>query len=55
MKNIGVLGRIRTHKHIRTRHSVRTSTGPARAHWWPRLKETEQLRMEINHLRKVSP
>jgi len=50
MKNIGILRCIRTHKLIRTRHSIRTSTGPARA-LWPRLKETEQLRMEDNRLK----
>jgi hypothetical protein len=44
MKNIRALGRIRTHQNIRTRHSIFTSIGPGHAHW-PRLKETEQLRM----------
>ncbi len=50
MKIIGALGRIRVHKHIRTRYSIRTSTGPGRA-LWPRLKETEQLQMEEKRLR----
>lgn len=54
MKNISVLGRIRTHKHIRTRHSIRTSTSPGRA-LWPRLKETEQLRLEENRLWQGRP
>jgi hypothetical protein len=50
MKYISIFRRIRTHKLIRTRHSIRTSTGPGRA-LWPRLKETEQLRMEENRLK----
>jgi len=45
MKHMHVLQQIRTHKNIRTRHSIRTSTGPGRAAW-PRLKETEQLYLE---------
>jgi len=45
MKPMHTLHQIRTHKDIRTRHSIRTSTGPGHAAW-PRLKETEQLQME---------
>ncbi len=45
MSGFGALWRIQTRKHIRTRHSIRTSTGPARAAW-PRLQETESLILE---------
>lgn len=50
MKSLSPLGRIRTLKNIRTRHSVRLSTGPGRG-LWPRLKETEQLQFEEKRLR----
>ena len=49
MKRSSPLRLIRTHKNIRTRHSIRTNTWPGRTHW-PRLKETEQLRIEEKHL-----
>jgi hypothetical protein len=42
MKRTHPLNRIHTHNDIRTRYSVRTSTGPGHAAWL-RLKETEQL------------
>ena len=45
MNGFGTLWRIRTHKHIRTRRSSPTSTGPGLA-LWPRLQETECLRLE---------
>jgi len=51
MRYLGAIGRICTHKHIRTICSIRTSTSSGRA-LWPRLKETEQLRIEENRLRK---
>ena len=49
MSGFGALERIRTRKHIRTRHSTRTSTGPGRASW-PRQRETQQLRLEGERL-----
>lgn len=49
MNGFGALWRIRTRKRIRTRGSVPTSTGPARAAW-PRLQETESLRLEQERL-----
>lgn len=42
--------KIRTHKNIRTRHSIPISTGPGRARW-PRLKEAEQLQAKEKHLK----
>jgi hypothetical protein len=48
MKRIHHLNSIRTHNNIRTRYSVRTSTGPGHAEW-PRLKETEQLQTQKHH------
>ena len=45
MNSFGALWRVRTRKHIRTKHSIRTSTGPAQAAW-PRLQETESLMLE---------
>jgi hypothetical protein len=45
MSGFGTLWRVQTRKHIRTRHSIRTSTGPARSAW-PRLQETESLMLE---------
>jgi hypothetical protein len=45
MSGFGALWRVRTRKHTRTRHSIRTSTRPARAAW-PRLQETESLILE---------
>lgn len=50
MSGFGALWRIRTHKHIRTRRSMPTSTGPARAAW-PRLRETETLKVEEQRLK----
>ncbi len=50
MNGFGTLWRVRTRKHIRTRHSIPTSTGPARA-VWPRLQETELLMMEEERLK----
>jgi hypothetical protein len=47
MRPIHSLGRIRTHKQIRTSLSIHTNTG-ARQSAWPRLKETEQLRAVHN-------
>jgi hypothetical protein len=49
MNSFGALWRVRTRKHIRTRHSIRTSTGPARAAW-PRLQETECMMQEEKRL-----
>ena len=49
MNGFGALWRIRTRKRIRTRRSVPTSTGPARAAW-PRLQETEFLTLEEQRL-----
>jgi hypothetical protein len=49
MRCLSTLGHIRTSRHIRTRHSARTNTGPGRARW-PRLKETERLAIEEQHL-----
>jgi hypothetical protein len=49
MKGFGALWRIRTHNHIRTRRSIRTSTGPGRAAW-PRLQETESLKLKKRRL-----
>jgi hypothetical protein len=46
MNNSTVLGRIRTHKHIRTMRSTRVNTGPGRHAGWPRLRETERLDRE---------
>jgi hypothetical protein len=46
MNSSTALGRIRTHKHIRTMHSVRVNTGPGRHAAWPRLRETERLARE---------
>ena len=49
MNGFGTLWCIRTRKHIRTRHSIPTSTRPARAAW-PRLQETESLMLEEERL-----
>jgi hypothetical protein len=49
MNGFGALWRIRTRNHICTRHSIPTSTEPGRAAW-PRLRETEFLMMEEEHL-----
>jgi hypothetical protein len=49
MNGFGTLWRIRTRKHIRTRHSIPSSTGPGRAAW-PRLQETELLMLEKERL-----
>jgi hypothetical protein len=49
MSGFGALWRVQTRKHIRTRHSIRTSTGSARAAW-PRLQETELLTLEEERL-----
>jgi hypothetical protein len=49
MNGFGALWRIRTRNHIRTRHSIPTSAGPARAAW-PRLQETEHLKLEKKRL-----
>lgn len=46
MNSSTVLGRIRTHKHIRTMRSTRVNTGPGRHAAWPRLRETERLARE---------
>jgi hypothetical protein len=40
---------ILTRRHIRTRCSLRTSTGPGRASW-PRLQETERLQLALERL-----
>ncbi len=45
MKPTRSIGGIRTLKHIRTRLSILTSTGPGHNRWL-RLKETEQLRSQ---------
>jgi hypothetical protein len=45
MSGFSVLRRIKTSKHIRTRRSILTNTGPSRA-LWPRLQETERLEWE---------
>ena len=45
MKSIRRMGSIRTHRNIRTRLSMPTSTG-AGHNRWPRLKESEQLRAD---------
>ncbi|MGA9351841.1 MAG: hypothetical protein WBW48_23980 [Anaerolineae bacterium] len=50
MNGFGALWRIRTHKHIRTKRSIPTNTGPARAAW-PRLQETESLTLEEERLK----
>jgi hypothetical protein len=50
MSGFGALWRIWTRKHIRTRRSIPTSTGPARAAW-PRLQETELLMLEEERLK----
>jgi hypothetical protein len=50
MKRLSALGRIRTHRNIRTRYSILASTGPGRARW-PRLKEAEQLQAEEKHVK----
>ncbi len=50
MKRLSALGRIRTHRNIRTRYSILTSTGPGRARW-PRLREVEQLYVEEKHVK----
>jgi hypothetical protein len=49
MNGFGALWRIPTRKHIRTKRSVPTSTGPARAAW-PRRQETEFLTLEEQRL-----
>jgi hypothetical protein len=49
MNSFGALWRVRTRKHIRTRHSIPSSTGPAQAAW-PRLQETELLTREEERL-----
>jgi hypothetical protein len=49
MNSFGALWRVRTRKHIRTRHSIPTSTEPGRAAW-PRLRETEHLMLEEERL-----
>ena len=49
MNGFGALRRIRTRKHIRTRRSIHTSTGPGGAAW-PRLQETEILIVEQERL-----
>ena len=50
MSDFGTLWRIRTREHIRTRRSIPTSTRPGRA-LWPRLQETEKLKMESERLK----
>ncbi len=50
MSGFGVLWRIQTRKHIRTRRSLFTSSSSARARW-PRLQETESLLWELKRLR----
>jgi hypothetical protein len=50
MNGFGTLWRTRTRKHIRTRCSIPSSTGPARAAW-PRLREAESLRLEEERLK----
>jgi hypothetical protein len=49
MSGFGASWRIQTRKHIRTRRSIPTSTGPARGAW-PRLQETEHLMLEGERL-----
>jgi len=49
MSGFGTLWRIRTRKHIRTRRSIPSSTGPGRA-TWPRQQETELLVLEEERL-----
>jgi len=49
MSGFGTLWRIRTRKHIRTRHSIPTNTGSGRS-LWPRLQETEHQRRETGRL-----
>jgi hypothetical protein len=49
MSGFGTLWRTRTRKHIRTRRSIPTSTGPRRA-FWPRLQETERQSREAERL-----
>jgi len=50
MKRLSTLGRIRTHRNIRTRYSIPINTGPRRARW-PRLREAEQLQAEEKHVK----
>lgn len=50
MNGFGALWRVRTRNHIRTRRSIPTGTGPARAAW-PRLQETEHLMLEEERLK----
>jgi hypothetical protein len=49
MGHLRVLGRIRTHAHVRSLGSIATHTGPGRDRW-PRLRETERLRRAIARL-----
>ncbi len=50
MSGFGDLWRVRTRKHIRTMRSIFSSTGPDRA-TWPRLQETEAIRLEEKRLK----
>jgi hypothetical protein len=47
----GAVWRIRTHRHVRTMRSVFTCAGTARAAW-PRLQETERVKLETDRLRE---
>lgn len=48
-KSLKTMRDIRTSRHIRTRGSLLTSTGPGRANW-TRLQETERLQLAHKRL-----